>query len=112
MVLNKTANMKTNIYKLLSGAKQGLFALALVVSGSAHSQLSYTFAYTGAVQTLTVPAGNWEIKCWGANGGSITSVGGGGIGGYSFGEYLINTPGTPLNIFVGGVGQAASGLLS
>ncbi|MDI1355969.1 MAG: glycine-rich protein [bacterium] len=102
--------MKRKIYKLVSGAKQGLFALALVVSGTAHSQLSYTIAYTGAVQTLTLPAGFWGIACWGANGGDVTAgPGGAGKGGYSRGEFNVVTPGTQLNIFVGGKGVSASG---
>jgi hypothetical protein len=98
------------IYKLLSGTRQGLFALTLtVISGAAISQASYTFNNTGAVQTLTLPAGNWRIECWGANGGSITTLGGQGIGGYSSGEYHISIPGTVLNIFVGGRGFPATG---
>jgi hypothetical protein len=94
--------MKRNIYNLLSG-------LALIVSGTAYSQLTYTLSYTGAVQTLTLPAANWRIECWGANGGSITTMGGQGMGGYSGGEYYIVTPGTSLNIFVGGRGFPATG---
>jgi hypothetical protein len=101
--------MKRKIYKLSSSAKQGLFALALVVSGSAHSQLSYTITYTGAVQTLTLPAGNWGIACWGGDGGDITTLGGGGKGGYSYGAYNVVTPGTLLNILVGGKGGSVNG---
>jgi hypothetical protein len=101
--------MKRKIYKLISGAKLGLFALALVVSGTAHSQI-YTFAYTGAVQTLTLPAGVWGIECWGANGGDATAgPGGGGKGGYSSGALQVVTNGTQLNILVGGKGANCSG---
>src|SRR5689334_22620642 len=98
--------MKRNIYKFLSGAKRDLFALALIVSGAVQAQQSFTFQYTGSVQTLTLGVGNWQFECWGANGGSITSVGGGGIGGYSKGAYNITTQGTQINIYVGGVGAA------
>lgn len=86
--------MKRNIYKLLlSKTRHGLLALALVATGSAAAQLSYTLVYTGAVQTLTLPAGNWGIQCWGADGGDVTSgPGGGGKGGYSRGELNIITP--------------------
>jgi hypothetical protein len=41
--------MNTKIYKLLSGVKQGLFTLALIVFwGTAYTQASYTFNYTGS----------------------------------------------------------------
>ncbi|WP_317897581.1 beta strand repeat-containing protein [Aurantibacillus circumpalustris] len=105
--------MKIKIYKLLSSAKQALFALVLTVfSGTAYSQATYTLNFTGSAQTLTLPVGNWGIQCWGANGGSITSAGGQGIGGYSSGQYNIVSPGTVLYIYVGGKGYPATGTTS
>ena len=85
MILNPFKVKK--MLKLLSSAKQGLFALALTVfSCTAYAQVTYTFNYTGGVQTITLTAGLWGIECWGANGGSITSAGGAGTGGYSIGQ--------------------------
>src|SRR5690606_13582357 len=57
-----------------------------------------TFSYTGTVQTVTLPAGLYEIEMWGADGGGSQ----GGEGGYSKGEYT-HTGGT-LYIVVGGAG--------
>src|SRR5690606_3229285 len=57
-----------------------------------------TFNYTGTVQTVTLPAGLYEIEMWGANGGGSQ----GGIGGYTKGEY--NHTGGTLYIVVGGAG--------
>ena len=84
--------MKRKIYKLLSSAKPGLFALALTVfSVKAYSQTTYTLNYTGSSQTLAVLPGNYEIECWGANGGAggnaSALTGTAGIGGYSKGVY-------------------------
>jgi len=90
--------------------KYPILILAMYFSTVAYSQLTYTFVYTGAVQTLTLPVGAWGIECWGANGGSITSAGGQSTGGYSYGQYNVITPGTQLNIFVGGVGNPATGI--
>jgi len=103
--------MKRKIYKLLSSAKRGVFALVLTVfSGTAYSQATYTLNFTGSVQTLTLPVGIWGIECWGANGGDVTSgPGGGGKGGYSQGTFNVVTAGTVLNILVGGKGVSASG---
>lgn len=82
----------------------------MFVSGTAESQQSYTLSYTGAVQTLTLPAGPWMIECWGANGGDITlGQNGGGKGGYSKGIFVVTSSGTALNIFVGGKGANAHG---
>jgi hypothetical protein len=92
------------IYKLLSNAKQGLFALVLTVfSGAAYAQTSYTFNYTGSSQTIALQAGSYSIQCWGANGGSTN----GGRGGYSTGSITISSP-TTYYIYVGGVGTTTN----
>jgi hypothetical protein len=104
--------MKRKTYKLPSSAKKGLFALALTVfSGTAHSQTTYTFSYTGSTQTISLPAGNYSIQCWGADGGDATNGSApmsGGAGGYSRGVYT-NTATAVFNVYVGGHGGNASG---
>src|SRR5688500_17615779 len=104
--------MKRKIYILIENAKQGLFALALALSlGTAYSQ-TYTIVYTGSVQTLTLTqVGNYEIECWGADGGDVTAGPGWGAGkgGYAKGVYNVVTPGTVFNVLVGGKGVNASG---
>jgi hypothetical protein len=93
--------MKTKIYRILSGAKEGLFALAWVVlPGTVCSQATYTFNYTGAIQTLTVPGGIYDIKMWGADGGNSGNSRA-GIGGYSNGTLTVGSA-TTLYIGVGG----------
>ncbi|WP_317899395.1 T9SS type A sorting domain-containing protein [Aurantibacillus circumpalustris] len=105
--------MKRKIYKLLSSAKQGLFALALTVfSGMAYSQATYTFNYTGSTQTVAVQAGSYSIQCWGADGGdggdgSSANIGSGGKGGYSYGVYTVASS-TILYIYVGEKGQSTN----
>lgn len=79
------------------------------MAGSVCSQQTYSFSYTGGVQTLTVLAGNWGIQCWGATGGSVNTFGGGGKGGYSEGAYNVLSNGTTLNILVGGKGNPGTG---
>ena len=101
--------MKRKIYKLISSAKQSLFVLALLVSGTAHSQISYTLTFTGAAQALPLTAGVWGVECWGANGGDVTAgPGGGGKGGYSKGEFNLSGAGI-INVLVGGRGVNATG---
>ncbi|MBX3328313.1 MAG: T9SS type A sorting domain-containing protein [Nitrospira sp.] len=103
--------MKNNIYKsLISGAKQGLFALALAAMPSLLvAQATYSLNYTGSVQTLNLQAGPYQIECWGGNGGdgglTAVTLGTGGKSGYSKGVYTINAP-TTLYIYVGGKGQS------
>ncbi|WP_317896714.1 T9SS type A sorting domain-containing protein [Aurantibacillus circumpalustris] len=104
--------MKIKIYKLVSNVKQGLLALALTVfSGTAHSQATYTFSYTGSAQTVAVQAGSYSIECWGADGGDggdlAAYIGSGGKGGYSNGVYSVATP-TILYIYVGEKGQSTN----
>jgi hypothetical protein len=104
--------MKRKNYQLSSSAKQGLFALALAVfSGTAYSQTTYTFSYTGSTQTISLPPGNYSIQCWGADGGNATngsSPMSGGKGGYSRGIFT-NTATAVFNVYVGGHGGNASG---
>ncbi|MBL7703176.1 MAG: hypothetical protein JNM14_13065 [Ferruginibacter sp.] len=81
--------------------------------------VSVSFAYTGAMQTWTVPAGVTSITidsygaqgAQGANGNSNAGPTVGGIGGRGSRATgtLAVTPGQVLNIFVGGAGSGAIG---
>ena len=62
------------------------------------------FAYTGNVQSITIPtAGTYKLEVWGAQGGS-GSYSTGGKGGYAKGNISL-TSGTTLYIYVGGKGS-------
>lgn len=65
------------------------------------------FEYTGAVQSLTFPAGTYKLEVWGAQGGSYDTTYVGGNGGYSVGELTFNAT-TTLYIYVGGQGAGSS----
>ncbi len=74
------------------------------------SAAAQTFTYTGADQTITVPAGcgHMRVKIWGAGGGGGSAKGGGG----GFVDITLTvTPGESLNAIVGsgGGGSTASG---
>ncbi|WP_052329954.1 glycine-rich protein [Thermicanus aegyptius] len=59
---------------------------------------TYTFNYTGSVQTFTTPyTGRYKLEVWGAQGGGTY----GGQGGYSRGEKTLNA-GETLYVYVGG----------
>jgi hypothetical protein len=62
-----------------------------------------TFAFTGTVQTFTVPACKQQvtIQVWGAQGDNATIGGTGGLGGYATGTLAV-TPGQVLQVYVGG----------
>lgn len=63
-----------------------------------------SFAYTGSVQTWTVPATDtYTIEAWGAQG----SGGYGGLGGYAKGTLAV-TAGEVLNIYVGGYSNGSA----
>jgi hypothetical protein len=76
-----------------------------------------TFNFTGSMQTFIVPADicdSIKIQCWGGEGasgaaGDGSSPGGtGGAGSYVIATFLA-TPGSTLNIFVGGAGSGPTG---
>lgn len=66
-----------------------------VVEGQARN-----FEYTGAVQSVTLPAGKYKLECWGAQGGTYQSYAG-GKGGYSVGTITLATT-TTVYVYVGG----------
>lgn len=104
--------MKTKIYKFLSRANLGLFALTLtLVSGIAYSQTTYTFFYTGSTQTMALQPGTYTVEMWGADGGGTTGNNPdagvpklGGKGGYAMGTFSVAAP-TTASIYVGGKGN-------
>ncbi|MBL7932051.1 MAG: fimbrillin family protein, partial [Bacteroidia bacterium] len=80
-----------------------LVAAFFTIQISLQAQITYTFNYTGSSQTVALPAGNYSIQCWGANGGTSA----GGKGGYSTGSITITTP-TTLHVYVGGAGTSTN----
>jgi hypothetical protein len=110
--------MKSKIYKLLIGAKQGLFALTLTVFAStAFAQNTYTFNFTGGQQTISLQPGTYTLEAWGADGGdnmgngSTTFSQNGGRGGYAMGVYTIAST-TTLFVNVGGRGSNSTSSLN
>lgn len=59
------------------------------------------YSYTGAVQSVTLPAGEYKLEVWGAQGGSYSTYYG-GAGGYSVGTLTLTDDSTTLYIYVGG----------
>lgn len=55
---------------------------------------------------ITLPPGVYQLKCWGAQGGSIDDVEG-GSGGFATGQLTLSQS-TTLYLYVGGVGDVAS----
>ncbi|WP_317897967.1 glycine-rich protein [Aurantibacillus circumpalustris] len=97
--------MKRKIYKLVSGAKTELLALALALfSITAYSQTTYTFSYTGGQQTIALQAGSYSVQCWGAKGESAVNQPTGGIGGYSAGTFSLSST-TTVYVSAGGKGS-------
>jgi fibronectin-binding autotransporter adhesin len=84
--------------------------LAMLGVQSSQAQVNYTFIYTGADQTFTVPAGvtSITVSIWGAGGGgSAASDGAGGSGAYVTGTLTV-TPGQTITVVVGGGGSVTA----
>src|SRR5437763_1250298 len=101
--------MKRKNYEFHTSAKQRFAALALTVfCGTAYSQTTYTFNYTGSSQTISLAAGNYSIACWGADGGTVSAnTASPGIGGYSSGNIILNAT-TTFSVYVGGRGNGGA----
>ena len=88
-----------------------LVLLVILLSSYLHSQTTYTFVYTGSVQTLTLQAGSYSIECWGGDGGGTTGTNAnaavlklGGKGGYARGTLTVSAV-TTASVYVGGKGN-------
>lgn len=70
---------------------------------------TFNFEYTGAVQSVDLPAGTYKCQCWGAQGGRSckSSSYTGSKGGYSEGILTLTEPKT-IYVFVGGQGSYGS----
>ena len=74
-----------------------------------------SFSYTGSYQEVELPAGQYKLQCWGAQGGSngtnssygITAQAG-GKGGYSEGIITLSQK-TTVRVYVGGQGSSSAG---
>lgn len=80
-----------------------------VTGADSYGRTTYTFNFTGSIQSIDLPAGTYLLEVWGASGGTNfanTSAGNsfGGAGGYSRGELTL-TSNQRLYIGVGGVGS-------
>lgn len=62
------------------------------------------FAYTGKVQTVTLPKGTYKLEVWGAQGGYRSSSSYGGKGGYSVGTLTLKSK-TTVYVYAGGAGN-------
>ena len=62
------------------------------------------YAYTGDVQSVTLPKGVYKLEVWGAQGGYRSSASYGGKGGYSVGTITL-TKETNVYVYVGGSGK-------
>ena len=119
--LNNASKSTTtaNTYQYTGLADLGRYTLKVVVKDKAGNtnEKSITaatttvknFAYTGNVQSITIPtAGTYKLEVWGAQGGnSGTSTY--GAGGYSVGTITLNA-GTTIYAYVGGKGGSTSGV--
>ena len=57
--------------------------------------------YSGDKITIVLPIGEYQLECWGAQGGSYSSYAQGGVGGYSIGTLTL-IENTTLYLYVGG----------
>ena len=60
--------------------------------------------YSGNYITLSLPAGTYQLECWGAQGGSYNTTYAGGKGGYSYGSLILTAATTTLYLYAGGKG--------
>lgn len=110
-----SARSQTIVVQTTAG---GVIARNLTVSQAAcpvpvGTVLSYS--YTGSYQEVELPAGQYKLQCWGAQGGSNAAASSygitaqaGGKGGYSEGIITLSQK-TTLRVYVGGQGSSSAG---
>lgn len=104
---NKGDTVRLNVYPYGSRSAGTINGVASVeylkpICGQIEGQVGtvegtkYTYGYTGSVQTVTLPAGQYKLEAWGSVGGN----GSGGYGGYSKGDITLTST-TKLYIYTG-----------
>lgn len=83
-----------------NNAGTGTFVIGNPLDGFKKGDI-LNFDYTGAFQSITLPAGTYKLQCWGAQGGYRSSSAYGGKGGYSVGTLTL-LENTMLYLYVGG----------
>lgn len=83
--------------------------ISVTIGGAPAVDYTYSFGYTGSIQTFTAPvAGYYNLEVWGAQGGRSRADGAlkdtGGYGGYSSGDVYLEA-GETIYIAVGGKGS-------
>lgn len=107
---NTTSSARSQYITIKTSAGSPTISKSLLVkqkAGGIPVGTTYEFEYTGAVQSIELPAGRYKLECWGAQGGNTSSYSGeGSYGGYSEGVLTL-TETTTLYIFVGGRGSSS-----
>lgn len=107
---NTTSSARSQYITIKTSAGSPTISKSLLVkqkAGGIPVGTTYEFNYTGAVQSIELPAGRYKLECWGAQGGDTSSYSGeGSYGGYSEGVLAL-TETTTLYIFVGGRGGSS-----
>lgn len=65
------------------------------------------FPYSGKVEQILLPAGQYKLECWGAQGGYRSNTSYGGKGGYSVGTITLKKE-TVLYVYAGGAGNTVT----
>lgn len=103
-VVTGVAQGSTTITATISGGTNYLDATgSYSITAASLQPVAEDFAYTGSVQSKILAAGIYKLECWGAQGGSVTTGGSGGKGGYSVGVLTLSDE-TTVYIYVGGQG--------
>ncbi|MBX3164989.1 MAG: hypothetical protein KF900_10960, partial [Bacteroidetes bacterium] len=95
-----------NYYSLIKKITLSLMLSMLLFNSKAQTPITYN--YTGAVQTVNLSAGVYQIECWGADGNRYSGSSVATKGGYSKGIYVATAPIT-LYIVVGQCRGATTG---
>ena len=101
------ASGEAGLYDLVDKKFYGNAGTGTFISGGYTSLKTgdvLNYAYTGAVQSVTLPKGVYKLEVWGAQGGYRSSSSYGDKGGYSVGTITITQP-THIFIYVGGSGN-------
>ena len=101
------ASGEAGLYDLVGKKFYGNAGTGAFVSGGYTSLKTgdiLNYAYTGAVQSVTLPKGVYKLEVWGAQGGYRSSSTYGGKGGYSVGTITL-TEKTNVYVYVGGSGN-------
>lgn len=104
-LVSETDYLNAGTEQFTSGGERKTYDISAHRPKSIKTGYVLNIPYTGGSQSITLPAGTYQLECWGAQGGYRSSSTYGGRGGYTRGTITLTNKKTVIYAYAGGEGN-------